>query len=137
MIDYSNYIGLKYECRGRGPKYDCYGLCTKVYKEIDKIILPNHLEVNYNDKWYKQGKNCILDTIKDNWDYVDKPFKKHDLIILFNGTIIHPNHVALWIGKNKILHIYETTTSIIDNYSDYWESKFYCAIRWKNGKNSI
>ena len=39
MINYSDYIGLKYECRGRGPKYDCYGLCVKVYEEIDKILL--------------------------------------------------------------------------------------------------
>ena len=134
MINYSDFIGLPYKCRGRGPKYyDCYGLCIKVYKEIDDIVLPNHLEVDYNDRWYDEGKNCILDTIKDNWDYVDKPYKKHDLIVLFNGTTIYPNHVGLRIGKNRILHITETTTSHIDRYEGYWESKFCCALRWRNG----
>lgn len=133
MIDYSRFIGLEYKCRARGPnKVDCYGLCVLVYKNILGIELPDHLEVDYNDKWYKEGKNCILDNIKNNWDRVNKPFKIHDLIVLYNGTTIFPNHTALWLGNNKILHIYESTTSHIDKYSGYWESKFYCALRWKN-----
>jgi len=133
MIDYSDYIGLPYKCRGRGPEYyDCYGLCVKVYKELLNIELPNHLEVDYDDKWYDKGKNCILDTIKDNWEYVNKPYRKYDLTVLFNGTTTYPNHVALWLSNNKILHITESITSTIDRYEDYWESKFHCALRWKN-----
>jgi len=132
MINYSDYIGLQYKCRGRGPKYyDCYGLCIKVYKEILSIDLPSHLEVDYSDRWYEEGKNCILDTAKANWDYIKEPFKKYDLIVLFNGTELYPNHVALWLNE-KILHIYENNTSRIDRYRGFWESKFYCALRWKN-----
>ena len=133
MINYSDYIGLKYKCRGRGPKYyDCYGLCKKVYKKLLNIELLNHLEVPYNDKWYKQGKNYIIDNIDKNWVSVNKPYRKYDLIVLFNGKTTYPNHVALWIGNNKILHIYEGTTSRVDRYEGYWESKFHCALRWKN-----
>lgn len=132
MSKYSKYIGLKYKCRGRGPDYyDCYGLCRIIYAEFKNINLPDFLDVPYKDEWYKNDNNYIVDNIMSNWIKVDKPYKRYDLIVLYNGTKVYPNHVGVWVN-NKILHIYEGTTSRIDRYEGYWESKFYCALRWKN-----
>jgi len=130
MIKYSKYIGLPYKNGGRDFNgVDCYGLLYLFFKTELNINLPDFLELNYEDSWYKNGENHILNNIGTKWIKVDKPYKAFDGLVFFLGTKRIANHIGLYIGRNRILHIYESITSRIDTL-DKWENKLYGIMRY-------
>jgi len=132
----NRYIGLPYKNMGRDfDGVDCYGLYFLIYKEELGIELPDFLNINYSQDWYKKDENHISDTIKSNWIIeVEKPFKKYDGLIFYGikyKTIA--NHIGLYIGEGKFIHIMEDTKSMISRLKGFWESKLYKGVRAISG----
>ena len=128
---YNKYIGLKYKNLGRDfDGVDCYGLLYLFYKNELNIELPDFYDLGYEKEWYKNCENHILNNIGTKWIKVDKPYKVFDGLVFFLGTKKVANHIALYIGKNKILHIYENITSRIDVLDYNFENNLYGIMRY-------
>lgn len=82
---------------------DCYTLIRDYYKREFKIELPA-LQVTY--KWWDEGENLYLDNISkfgNQIRYWEKEMKPGD-VILFQMAAKVPEHGAIYVGNNKILH---------------------------------
>lgn len=123
------YIDLPYKNLGRDfDGVDCYGLLWLIYKEERNIVLPDFTELMYDQKWYRKH-NHIVDNISDEWSKVKEPFKRYDAII-FYGRYEVADHIGVYIGDNKFIHITENSTSMISRLDDYWCKKIYGVIRY-------
>jgi cell wall-associated NlpC family hydrolase len=140
MIDFSKYVNLKFKYKGRDFNgVDCYGLVWLVLKNERQIELP---EYEYSKKWYLEGKNYIVEIKNDiaNWGSTDidkiKPF---DVILFYNSpNKIVVNHMGLYIGNNKFIHVNESHNSLLDSLDGMWCSKIYAVMRYtKEGQEKI
>lgn len=134
-IDFSKYINLPYKHKGRDFNgVDCYGIAYLIYKTETDIFTPDFLDVDYEEKWYTKDQNHIVNNMGlldlTQWDVVTPPYKVLDGLILFLASKRIANHCALYIGNDKIIHIYEEHKSMIERLDSY-RSKIYCAIRHK------
>ena len=131
-MNLSKFIGIPYKHLGRDfTGFDCYGLVWLAYKEILNIELPDYTDLLYRQDWYKHKDNHILNNV--SWvKKVEYPFNKFDGILIYNGSNEIVNHIALYIGDNRILHIFEGVTSRIDRFDGYWKSKTHSGMRFLN-----
>lgn len=137
-MNLNKYIGLPYKNLGRDFNgVDCWGLVYLVFKEEKEIILPDYTELKYDEKWYK-NENHILDNISNEWLEVHKPYQKFDALIFYNVGINYniANHIGLYIGEDKILHILENRHSAINRLDQFWLSKLFKGMRFI-GKSNI
>jgi len=127
-----DFIGVPFKLLGRDfDGVDCWGLVYLVFKEKLGIELPNYTNLCYSMGWYKKNKDMIVDEIKKSvFEVVEKPYKKYDIFILYNGTEKIANHVSLYLNDDKMLHISEGSTSMISRFNGYWESKLYKTVRY-------
>jgi cell wall-associated NlpC family hydrolase len=135
-MNFSKYIGLSYKHKGRTfEAVDCFGLIWLVMKEEFGWDLPDFTNINYSKDWYKKKENHILNVVgtlnKEQFSVIEPPYKRFDFILFFLGTKTVVNHCGLYIGDNKILHIYEGITSIVGRLYYPPLTKIYCAIRYK------
>ena len=107
---------------------DCYGLIKLIYKEERNILLPSYI---YNEDWYKKNENHIVNNISKGFYKVEWPYKLYDGLIFFHGSNFIASHIGLWIGDNKLIHIYEDSSSMITKFDGYAKSKLYCAVRYR------
>lgn len=133
MIDLTKFIGLPYKHMGRDFNgVDCFGLCWLIYSDYLKIEIPHFLEIQYTKNWYDTGKNHILENVY--WvEKVNFPYQKFDgLLFIINNNIV--NHIGLYIGNNKFIHIFDGITSRIERLNRYWSNRLYSGMRFiKNG----
>jgi cell wall-associated NlpC family hydrolase len=130
MINFRRYIGIPYKYKGRDfDGVDCYGLLFLIYKEELGIILPDFI---YDVDWYKKNENHILNNIGTVdgtfWKKIDPPYKIFDAIIVFLASRKIANHIALYIGNNKMIHSYECTSVMTDSIDNY---RIYSGIRYE------
>uniref|UniRef100_A0A6H1ZJZ9 Putative tail protein n=1 Tax=viral metagenome TaxID=1070528 RepID=A0A6H1ZJZ9_9ZZZZ len=134
-MNFSKYINLLYKNLGRDFNgVDCFGLLYLIFREERNIVLPDYTELKYNKEWYKHQENHIINNINDSWIRVSKPYKTYDAIIFYNFGRVSSfiaNHIGMYIGDNKFIHIMENTTSRVNNLDSYWVSKLYGTIRYK------
>lgn len=128
---FNKYIGLKYKNQGRDfDGVDCYGLLYLFYKTELGVLLPDFISLDYDQEWYDSGENHIINNIGKLWIKVTPPYKMFDGLIFYLGTKETANHVSLYIGKNKIIHIYENITSRIEIIDRHWEQNLYGIMRY-------
>ena len=132
MIDFSKYIGLKFKYKGRDFNgVDCYGLVLLILKNEKQI---EFREYEYSRKWYLEGKNYIVDIKNDsfNWSSVSlEKIKPFDVILLYaspNRIIV--NHMGLYLGEEKFIHISEDHNSMLERLNDRWVSRIYAIMRY-------
>lgn len=119
---------------GRSFSYgilDCQTLYIDYYKEVLGITLKQY-ESEYN--WWKKGKNYY----KDNYKYENfveikdhLQVKKHDLLFMQIISDV-PNHAAVYLGDNMILHHLMGRLSTKDIYSDYYQKHTTHVLRHKS-----
>ena len=108
----------------------CYGLVWLIFKEEEGIILSDFTDLLYDTKWYNNGENHILNNINKDWRVVLPPYRKYDCILFYLGNKKVANHIGMYIGNNKFIHVYENSTSMISRLNKYWHSKIYKTIRY-------
>lgn len=85
---------------------DCWGLVVLYYRVCRGV------NVHHNSD-YSTGKDFVtcFDGVITFWRETDTP-EQGDMIAAYRGS--HPAHVALWWGRDKILHARENTAVRFD-----------------------
>lgn len=126
--------GFKLSLIGREFKHgtiDCLTLIRDYYQELG-IELPDS---EREDDWWLKGSDLYREKFKDfgfvkvgNSEFLD--FKKNDVILMQVGSPV-PNHGAIYIGDNLILHHCQGRLSSRDVYGGYWRKVTNMVIRHK------
>lgn len=110
MIDVSEYVGLPYAPVGRGPRYDCYGLIQRIFRDRLSIDLPD--QTGYIDTLCPETA-ALLNAGKCNWLEVAEPQPWDVVLFNVNGLV---NHIGLVIGRGWMLHTTRQKHACIENY---------------------
>jgi len=81
--------------------FDCYTLVRDYYKNNFGIYLPTNIQRNW--EWWNSGENLYLENAKKSSFEEVNDIKKHDVLIIKISSPV-PNHAAIYLGANKILH---------------------------------
>ncbi len=112
----------------RNGTSDCFSLVRDFYQ--DKLNINIH-SFQYVENWYEDNPNLIVQNIeKEGFYKVDiKEIKKYD-IILFKIRGDFPSHMAIYLGKNLILHQLQDKKSCIEFLDSNWRKRIYCVVRY-------
>jgi len=136
-IDFSKFVGIPYKNKGRSFNgVDCYGLICLVYKEILGIVLPSFEELAYEKRWFLKGKNIIMDNVYEGWYEISPPYRIFDGILFYLRSKNIVNHIGLYIGRNRILHVFSSSSSIIENL-DRYKDDIYLAMRYSKTEEKL
>jgi cell wall-associated NlpC family hydrolase len=129
---FSKYINLRFKYKGRDfSGVDCFGLVYLILKNEKQIELS---EYDYSRKWYLEGKNYIVDIKNDlqTWSSIDIERIRHFDVILFYASPkrIIVNHMGLYIGEEKFIHISEDHNARVERINDHWISRIYSIMRY-------
>ncbi|MCX8653833.1 C40 family peptidase, partial [Gilliamella sp. B2737] len=110
-------------------KTDCLSIIRDAYM-LTGIDLPNY---ERKDDWWHTGQNLYLDLLpKNNFERVElERLQAGDVILVCLGSEI-PNHAALYIGDQQILHHCPNRMSKRDLYDGFWFS--YTHSVWRHKK---
>jgi len=108
---------------------DCYSLCQDYYKETLNISLEYF---NREDEWWDKGENLYINNFKaQGFIEVSDDIKKHDGFLMKVLSPV-PNHAAIFIGENKILHHLYGRLSNREIYNKYWRNHTTHHLRHKS-----
>lgn len=134
MINFDKYINIPFKHLGRDfSGVDCFGLVWLIFKEEKGIILPDFTNLGYSEGLCKEkDKKIIRDKINEYnnvlFEIVEKPYQPLDIAILFgNGTVA--NHMGIFIGDEKLLHISKKTKSLVSELNKRNEYMIYKVLR--------
>lgn len=96
---------------------DCYTIWQDYYQRELGITMKNY-EHQYD--WWLKGDNVYLDNLDDGEMVIVKDLQPND-IILMKITSPVPNHAAIYLGNNIILHHVMGRLSCKDVYGGYWQ----------------
>lgn len=97
---------------------DCYSLCRDYYKEAHNIDLPNY---DRTDKFWERGENLYMDNFgaAGFFEITRKELRAGDAILMNIFSPI-PNHAAIYLGGNLILHHLQDRISGREVYGGYY-----------------
>jgi len=108
--------------------FDCYTLVRDYYRKEFNIILPTNIQRTW--EWWQSGENLYVENAKF-YDFEEvQTLQKHDLIVM-NLMSPVPNHGAIYLGDNKILHHQAGKFSTIQNLTFSLKSKISVIYRNK------
>lgn len=94
---------------------DCYTVFRDFYR-LSGYEMPNF---ERDDYWWEDGKNLYLDNIeKQGFEQVSEP-QIGDVILISIGANV-PNHAAIYVGNQMVLHHAPKRLSKRDLYDGYW-----------------
>lgn len=124
-------IGRKFV---HGTDHDCYGLIKDYFKLFHNIDLPQfeHTrhwwekgETLYNDNYAAAGFEKVYDS-----QFNLKDLKIGDMIVMQIRASV-PNHGAIYMGNNRMMHHMYGKLSKIDIYGGYWQERTSFIARHK------
>ena len=138
---YNKYIDIPYKLFGTDTKtgMDCFTLLCHVFESELGIKIPytssDFLKM-VDDQWFtKTHEQHFLNGSKNgDWIEVEK-LEQYDLILMCLGATNVVNHVAMYVGNNKILQMIENRDSAIYDYHKYFQQYTVKKVRWKNLNN--
>ncbi len=80
--------------------FDCYSMVRDFYLREWELWLPANIQRTYG--WWDQGDNLYVDGAPQYGFEPVNDLKRHDLIVMKFGPV--PNHGAIYLGDNKVLH---------------------------------
>lgn len=129
--------GYKAPLIGRHYKYailDCYTLVVDWYREHMGISLTEHLD--RPDNWWNEGKSLFMDKFKEEgFQIIEGTLAQGDVLLLQIGANV-PNHVAVYLEPNLILHHQSGRLSTRDVYGGYYRKHTRCVVRYI-GENKV
>lgn len=95
---------------------DCYAIIRDWYKQERGIELQ---QFERHDGWWEAGQNLYLDNFAQaGWERCDDLHEGAMLLMQIGSPV--PNHAAVFIGDNMILHHVQNRLSSRDVYGGYW-----------------
>lgn len=118
MVEYDNLIGLKFE--GIGTR-DCFSLVQDFYSLNFGITLTNYPRPQ---DWSSDSLDLIEmcyenENFEKLTDWTVKDLRPGDLLAMAIGER-NPNHLAIFLGDNQILHHKAWTFSNVEPFRDFW-----------------
>ena len=110
---------------------DCLTLFRDAYM-LTGINLPDY---ERQDDWWHKGKNLYLDLLPKNEFKQVEDIQEGDVILVCLGSTI-PNHAAIYIGKQFILHHCPNRLSKRDLYDGFWLKYTHSVWRHKQWQSS-
>lgn len=109
---------------------DCYSIVKDYYQDVLDITLGEYYR---QDNWWNMGLKLYRDNYeKEGFSTVDiKDAKLHDLFLICNGSS-EPNHAAIYLGNEKILHHVQGRLSSIDVFGGFWLQNTWKVVRHKS-----
>jgi len=106
---------------------DCLTLIQDYYASIG-IQLPT---AQRDDEWWLKGQNLYLD-LYEEWGFsiVEEP-KSHDVVLIQMSSPV-PNHGAIYLGDNIILHHVSKRLSCREVFGGYWQRHATHYLRHKD-----
>lgn len=112
---------------------DCYALVKDYYASECGIQLPEPVR---EDDWWHKGQNLYLDNYEKNgFERVFDEPRKHDLFLMQIRSPV-PNHAAIYLGDEVILHHLHGRLSSRDVYGGFWQKATTHHIRHKELSNA-
>lgn len=112
--------------------FDCYTLVKDYYRKMFGIYLPTNIQRTW--EWWLNGENLYLDSAK-TYDFEEVTNIKPNDIILMKLTSDVPNHAAIYIGCDTILHHVSGRFSTYEELSHFYKHKIAVIYRNKNIQN--
>ena len=128
-----NPIGFELPYVGREFSHgliDCYSLCRDWYKKEFKLDLKDY---ERRDDWWHKGENLYLENFKKEGFHEIAPEKLSELeygdAILMCIESPVPNHAAIYLGSQLILHHVQGRLSSRDVYGGYYYKATAACLR--------
>lgn len=110
-MNLQKYEQLEFEDKGRGPKYDCWGLCRFHYYEEYQILLPSYVESYSTSQDQKEIAVLISGECRKDWIEVLSP-QVGDIVTL--RVLGEPWHCGVMVEPKRFLHIMRGINSCIE-----------------------
>lgn len=95
---------------------DCYAIIRDWYKQERGIELQ---QFERHDGWWEAGQNLYVDNFAQaGWERCEDMHEGAMLLMQIGSSV--PNHAAVYIGDNMILHHVQNRLSSRDVYGGYW-----------------
>jgi len=95
---------------------DCYAIIRDWYKQERGIELQ---QFERHDGWWEAGQNLYVDNFAQaGWERCEDLHEGAMLLMQIGSPV--PNHAAVFIGDNMILHHVQNRLSSRDVYGGYW-----------------
>ena len=136
------YENLPYKHLGIDPinGIDCTNLASLVLKREKGVDVGftsgDHCSID-SEKWYNSTlKDLMLEYFKNNKDkWVEIPKDRSqpfDIALISLGSTNITNHCAIFVEKDKLLHIMLNKKSWVSSYGRYWKQYTIRIFRWKD-----
>ena len=106
---------------------DCYSLCRDWYKREWGLDLHNY---ERRDQWWENDQNLYLDNFeKEGFRRIPvSELQRGDALLMQLSSPV-PNHAAIYIGDQQILHHIQGRLSSRDVFGGYYLKNVSCALR--------
>lgn len=119
------YLSIPYKWNGDTEAgCDCYGLISLIYRNELGISLK---QFKIYDTYKDMEETVFVDHANDEFVRVDS-LEPYDVILLYNGKK-YPNHVGLYIGAGKMIHITHRTKMPVVERVEAWREKIHSLYR--------
>jgi cell wall-associated NlpC family hydrolase len=109
--------------------FDCYTLVRDYYTRNFNLVMPTNLQRDW--EWWNQGPNLYVEHA-NNYGFENvNDIETHDLLVMSLGSEV-PNHGAIYLGENKILHHVAGRFSTIEELSTFYKTKISVVYRNNN-----
>lgn len=105
---------------------DCYAIIRDWYKQERGIVL---MDFERHDGWWGKGQNLYLDNFgKAGFQRCDTVHDGAVLLMQIGSPV--PNHAAVYLGDNMILHHLQGRLSSRDIWGGYWQKHTTHILRY-------
>ncbi len=106
---------------------DCYSLCRDWYKREWGLELKNYPR---RDQWWENGQNLYLDNFeKEGFHRIPASELQRGDALLMQLSSPVPNHAAIYIGDQQVLHHIQGRLSSRDVFGGYYLKNVACVLR--------
>jgi cell wall-associated NlpC family hydrolase len=115
-MDWSDFVGLPWSERGRGPQsYDCWGLLRAAFEVGTGIELPSHAGA-YSAADQAEVRS-LIEGSRGDWNRVPGGQER-----AFDGVVMRLNgelHVGIVVRRGRLLHVRRGALSAIEPISRF------------------
>lgn len=111
--------------------HDCYTLVCDFYQREFGIVMRR--DYPRIEEWWKKGHNFFVENFESE-EFVDVTGQKHQWgdVFLIQSSASVPNHVAIYIGDDQIMHHCHGRLSTRDIYGGFWHKHTIHHLRHKS-----
>lgn len=107
---------------------DCYAMLVDYYKRELNLDIKDYKR---QPEWWIKGDNLYLENYEDAGFVKVDDLQKNDIILMQVASPV-PNHCAIYLGDNIILHHVMGRVSSRDVYGGYWRKITSVIVRHKS-----